>query len=168
LTHYANGRRDKTVHVKHSIPVDHILLDVNNNTTKMKLLCCLISLILLVTVQALTEAQIEKLNKISKKCQNESGVSQEIITKARNGDWEDDPKLKRQVFCVARNAGLATESGEVVVDVLREKVRKVTDNDEETEKIINKCAVKRDTVEETVFNTFKCVMKNKPKFSPVD
>jgi hypothetical protein len=56
----------------------------------------------------------------------------------------------------------------VVVDVLRGRVRKVSDNDEETEKIINKCAVKRDTVEETVFNTFKCVMKNKPKFSPVD
>jgi hypothetical protein len=55
----------------------------------------------------------------------------------------------------------------VVVDFWREKVRKVSDDDEETEKIV-KCAVKRDTIEETVFHTFKCVMKNKPKFSPVD
>jgi hypothetical protein len=151
----------------------------------MKLLCCLTSLILLVAVQVstlhffhsslteticktLTEEQIEKLNKISKKCQNESGVSQEVITKARNGDWEDDSKLKRQAVCVAKKTGLVTESGEIVVDLWREKVRKVSDDDEETEKIINKCAVKRDTVEETVFHTFKCVMKNKPKFSPVD
>jgi hypothetical protein len=54
-----------------------------------------------------------------------------------------------------------------VVDFWREKVRKMSDDDEETEKIV-KGAVKRDTIEETVFHTFKCVMKNKPKFSPVD
>ncbi|CAH1363856.1 unnamed protein product [Tenebrio molitor] len=134
----------------------------------MKLLCYLISFTLLVTVQAITLEQAETMYKIGSKCQNEPGVSQDIVNRARNDDWEDDPKLKQQILCVSKKLGLATESGEMVVDSWRSGLRKVSINDEEVERIVNECVVKKDTPEETAFNAVKCVHKKKPTFSPLD
>ena len=87
---------------------------------------------------------------------------------ARNGVFADDPKLKKQILCVAKNVALVTEAGEVDVGNLKRKVKKVATNDEEADSIVNKCVVEKDTVEDTTFEIVKCVLKEKPAFSPVD
>ncbi|CAH1363857.1 hypothetical protein MTP99_000191 [Tenebrio molitor] len=125
----------------------------------MKLLCYLTSLTLLVTVQ--TQIPNEAISEIEKKCQNEIGVSQEVLNRAHNGDWGDDPKLKEQMLCMFKKFGLATESGEMVVDLWRSLLKQLGINDEEVESIVNECVVKKDTPEETAFNTAKCVDKKK-------
>lgn len=119
-------------------------------------------------LKGLNEEQTEKLNKLSKECRALSGVSQDTISNARNGNFEDDPKLKEQILCIAKKVEIMTESGEVNNEVLRRKLRKVADSDEEAEKVFNKCATKKSTPGETAYETIKCIIKNKPKFSPVD
>jgi hypothetical protein len=105
------------------------------------------------------EEDAKVMHKIQAKCQNETGVSDELLTKSLNRQWEDDPKLKQQVLCVSKERGLVTESGELVVDAWRTTVRKVIANDKEVEKIVNECVVKKDTPEETTFNAMKCAQK---------
>ncbi|XP_068912497.1 B1 protein-like isoform X2 [Tenebrio molitor] len=126
----------------------------------MKLLCYLTALSLLVAVQSIiTEEDAIERHKIQEKCQNETGVSDKLLSKSLNRQWEDDPKLKQQVLCVSKKRGLMTESGELVFDVWRSQLKEVITNDEEVEKIINECVVKKDTPEETTFNAVKCVQK---------
>jgi hypothetical protein len=93
------------------------------------------------------------------KCQNETGVSDKVLSKIRNRQWEDDLKLKQQVLCLSKKNGLMTESGELVFDEWRNHLKEVITNDEEVEKIVNECIVKKDTPEETTFNAVKCVQK---------
>ncbi|EFA07546.1 odorant binding protein C03 [Tribolium castaneum] len=132
----------------------------------MKFLVCL--LFVIVAANALTKEQKEKLDKISKECKNQSGVSQELIDKARTGELINDPKLKAQIYCVSKKAGLATEAGEINMDNLKTKLKKVAANDDEVNKIIQKCVVKKPTPEETAFEVYKCLHANKPNFSVVD
>jgi hypothetical protein len=99
------------------------------------------------------------MQKIEIECQKETGASVELITKSINGHWEDDPKLKQQALCMCKKRGLVTESGELVVDAWKNQMKKVNANDEEAEKIVNECAVKKDTPVETAFNALKCVQK---------
>jgi hypothetical protein len=113
--------------------------------------------------EAIFKTQIpnEAISEIEKKCQNETGVSQEVLNRAHNGDWGDDPKLKEQMLCMFKKFGLATESGEMVVDLWRSLLKQLGIDDEEVERIVNECVVKKDTPEETAFNTAKCVDKKK-------
>jgi hypothetical protein len=127
----------------------------------MKFLCYLTALTLLVAVQTTTpEEDAKALHKIEVECQNETVVSVELKVKALiNGDGEDDPKLKQQVLCVCKKRGLITESGELVVDAWKAQMKKINPNNENGEKIINECVVKKDTPVETAFNALKCVEK---------
>ncbi|XP_044265392.1 uncharacterized protein LOC123011816 [Tribolium madens] len=140
--------------------------EVGVHSSKMKFLVCL--LFVIVAVNALTQDQKEKLDKISKECKNQSGVSQELIDKARTGELTNDPKLKAQIYCVSKKTGLATEAGEINMDNLKTKLKKVAANDDEVNKIIQKCVVKKPTPEETAFEVYKCLHANKPNFSVVD
>ncbi|KAJ3648070.1 hypothetical protein Zmor_019906 [Zophobas morio] len=119
-------------------------------------------------LQALTDEQKKKLDEVSKECKTESGVAQDLIDKARNGELVDDPKLKSQMLCVAKKANLATAAGEINLDVLKTKLKKVAADDAEVDKLVQKCAVKKDSPEETAFEAFKCLHKEKPAFSVVD
>ncbi|EFA07545.1 B1 protein [Tribolium castaneum] len=134
----------------------------------MNFVCVIFILVAIIGAHGLSEQQTEKLNQLSKECRALTGVSQETITNARNGNFEEDPKLKLQVLCIGKKVGIMNESSQIDENVLKAKLRKVSDNDEEVNKIYNKCAVKKPAPEETAFETIKCVMKNKPKFSPVE
>ncbi|RZC42569.1 PBP GOBP domain containing protein [Asbolus verrucosus] len=121
-----------------------------------------------VAVHALTDQQKQKLNAYINECKAQTGVSQELIDRGRKGEFVDDPTVKSQILCMMKKIGMATESGEVVVDDIRNKLRKVSENDEEVGRIIQKCVVKLDTPEETAFEVSKCIRQQKPNFSPVD
>jgi hypothetical protein len=134
---------------------------------KMKLLLCFAFAAIVIGAQALTDEQIQKRNKISKECQQVSGVSQETIDKVRTGVLVDDPKMKKHVLCFSKKTGVATEAGDTNVEVLKAKLKHVA-SDEEVDKIVQKCVVKKATPEETAYDTFKCIYDSKPDFSPID
>jgi hypothetical protein len=96
-----------------------------------------------------------------------SGVSQETIDKVRTGVLVDDPKMKKHVLCFSKKTGVATEAGDTNVEVLKAKLKHVA-SDEEVDKIVQKCVVKKATPEETAYDTFKCIYDSKPDFSPID
>lgn len=114
----------------------------------------------------MTKEQQDKLNQISKECRELNGVSEDTILKVRKGELVNEPKVKNHILCVSKKTGLASESGETNVEVLRNKLRKVCDSDDEVNTIIQKCVVKKDTPEETAFEIFNCLRKTKPTFSP--
>ncbi|RZC39145.1 PBP GOBP domain containing protein [Asbolus verrucosus] len=128
--------------------------------------CALFALIF--STYALTDEQKEKLNVYSKECKTQSGVTQDLIERGRNGELVDDLTLKKQIVCVMKKIGMATASGELDVEYIRNRLKKVSGDDEEVERIIKKCVVTRDTPEQTAFEVSKCLLEQKPKFSPVD
>ncbi|XP_044265628.1 B1 protein-like [Tribolium madens] len=122
----------------------------------------------LVGALALTKESVDKLEPISKECRELNGISEDIILKVRRGEAVNEPKLKNHILCVSKKTGLATETGETNVEILRTKLRKVSESDNEVNNIIQKCVVKKITPEETAFEIFACLRKIKPNFSPVN
>jgi hypothetical protein len=114
--------------------------------------------------KALTEEDLQLLRQTSAECKTESGVSEDVIKRARKGDLEDDPKLKMQLLCIFKALEIVAESGEIEADTFKEKLTRVTNDDEESEKIVEKCTVTEDTPEDTAFEVTKCVLKDKPNF----
>ncbi|EFA07544.1 odorant binding protein (subfamily minus-C) C01 [Tribolium castaneum] len=132
----------------------------------MKTIICFV--FVLAGAWALTKEQIDKLEPISKECRELNGISEDTILKVRRGEAVNEPKLKNHVLCVSKKTGLASETGETNVEVLRTKLRKVSENDDEVNSIIQKCVVKKSTPEETAFEIFVCLRKVKPNFSPAN
>lgn len=119
--------------------------------------------------QALTDSQKEKLERIGKPCQEESGISDDLRSKLLETQFIDDPKLKKHLFCMWKKLGLANEDGEIVEDKLHERVKAAAANEEEAEKICEKCKkIRKDTPEERFFEVTKCLNSELPNFSPVE
>ncbi|RZC42568.1 B1 protein [Asbolus verrucosus] len=133
----------------------------------MKLFICVI-LAIIAGTQALTDEQKANWKKWSEACQAEAGVTSETIIKARTGDYNpEDSKLQVHTLCFAKKAGLADDSGEPIIDSFKAKLKRVSDSDEEVDRMIEKCLVKKDTPGETLLRAYKCIIENKPKFTPV-
>ncbi|KAH0819362.1 hypothetical protein MTP99_000182 [Tenebrio molitor] len=115
-----------------------------------------------VAVQALTDEQKEKIKAYHKECSAQSGVDQELISKARKGDFADDPKLKEHLFCFSKKAGFQNDAGDIQKDVLKTKLNAELKDEAATDKLIEKCAVKKATPQETAFDTIKCYYENSP------
>ncbi|VEN49322.1 unnamed protein product [Callosobruchus maculatus] len=103
----------------------------------------------------LTEEQKEKLKKHHQECLAETKVDEELVKKARQGDFTEDQKLKDHMFCVLKKTGFLDDAGEIKMDVLKAKVVSVI-GEEKAEKIISACAVKKDNGPETAFQMIKC------------
>jgi hypothetical protein len=112
--------------------------------------------------QALTDEQKEKIKAYHKECSAQSGVDQELISKARKGDFTDDPKLKEHLFCFSKKAGFQNDAGDIQKDVLKTKLNAELKDEAATDKLIEKCAVKKATPQETAFDTIKCYYENSP------
>nr|AJM71485.1 odorant-binding protein 11 [Tenebrio molitor] len=134
----------------------------------MKLLICVALVAAVVTAQTLTDEQKAKWKKWREECREETGVSSEGINQLRTNHFDNvDDKIKAQSLCFGRKSGLINESGDVLADQIKIKLKRVAVDDDEVDRIIKKCVVKKDTPEETAFQTFKCLREEKPKFSPV-
>ncbi|RZC37080.1 PBP GOBP domain containing protein [Asbolus verrucosus] len=115
-----------------------------------------------VGVQALTDEQKEKIKAYHKDCSAESGVDQDLISKARKGEFVDDAKLKEHLFCFSKKAGFQNDAGDIQEDVIRTKLNAELKDLDATNKLITKCAVKKDTPQQTAFDTIKCYYENTP------
>lgn len=111
---------------------------------------------------------MNKIEPISKQCREETGATLEQVNKIRsNAVFEDDPKLKKHVLCVAKKTGQVSESGTINVEGIKNNLKKVGTSDE-TIAEIEKCLLEKDTAEETAFQVMKCVFDRQPNFSPAD
>jgi hypothetical protein len=151
-----------------SAKMRHLVLIVATVIASTQVSPCKVPILSDTNQAVLTDKQIQQLQKHTKVCRAETGVSLELIAKARNGDFADDLKLKEHFLCVGKRFGLATESGQIDLHVLRSRVRKATASEEETDNIVSKCVVKKDTPRETFFELSKCIHVNLPDFAPGD
>ncbi|KAJ3619240.1 hypothetical protein MTP99_004939 [Tenebrio molitor] len=124
----------------------------------MKLLLCLASAAFVIAAQALFDQQIQKRAKVRKECKELTEVTQESINEAHSGVVSVDPKLKKYIRCFSKKTGVATEADDNNVEVLKAKLKRVA-NDEEMDKMVQKCVVKKVTPEATAYDIFRCVLQ---------
>jgi hypothetical protein len=125
----------------------------------MKLLLCLVFVALVAATYA--DIRREKVQEYSDICKTESGVSEESLTKVRNGDEVDDPKLKDHAFCILKKSGFIDASGEFQVETITKKFKEISEHPETIDALVTKCAVKKDTPEESSFQFLQCVHKKR-------
>jgi hypothetical protein len=110
-------------------------------------------------VQANTRS--ERLQEYSDACKAETGISEETLTKVRNGEEVDDPKLKEQAFCILKKSGFIDASGEFQVEHMKTKLKEVAEHPEKIDALVAKCAVKKATPQESSSNFLRCTRDNK-------
>nr|QUP79512.1 odorant binding protein 19 [Monochamus saltuarius] len=111
-----------------------------------------------VAAHGLTE---EEKMAIHAECFSQSGVSEEMATKAMDGVFVDDPKLKLYMLCFAKKIGIMNDSGDIQVDVFRAKLGDKIPDEVMLNEIIATCAIKKSTPEETIFELSRCTHGNK-------
>nr|AVH84924.1 odorant binding protein 17 [Harmonia axyridis]QTE76116.1 odorant binding protein 8 [Harmonia axyridis] len=119
----------------------------------------------LLTVQALTDEQREKLKEHSTACAKSTGVDPEAIANAKKGTFSDDEKFKDYLFCVSKKIGFQNEAGEIQKDVVKQKATVALKDEKLVDEIIKKCAVVKDTPQNTAFEVAKCYYENNAKHS---
>nr|USH46142.1 odorant binding protein 12 [Apriona germarii] len=113
---------------------------------------------LFVAVQAglLSEEQKQKIMKVHAECLKETGVDEALTLKAQKGEYVDDPKLKKQIFCFNKKVGFQNEAGDLQVDFIKAKIVEIIKDDKQADELIQQCNVKKENGEETGFAAVKC------------
>jgi hypothetical protein len=71
--------------------------------------------------------------------------------------------VKEYTLCMMKLIDMVDESGDFLVDNIRNKFRQVISDEDTLESYIRKCTVKQKTPQETAFKTITCFYKNRPK-----
>lgn len=108
--------------------------------------------------QPIVEEDAEKLLGIHQECAGESGVDEEIIKKALEGDFPDDDNFKKHIVCMGKKIGFLNEDGEPQVEVIQEELSKHMDNAKE---VVETCIEDKGSPEDLAFNFIKCSFKLK-------
>ncbi|XP_049826335.1 B2 protein [Aethina tumida] len=106
----------------------------------------------------LTVEQLERLTEYSRACRAETGATISQVTRAIAGYFDDDPKLKAQLYCISRKVGFQNDVGDMVLDVIREKIASIITDPHMVDELIELCAIKQATPEETAYITLKCYL----------
>jgi hypothetical protein len=114
-----------------------------------------------VALQAETPQQ--KLRQYSDACLSVSGVSQESLRKVRNREHVDDPKLWEHAVCIVQKGEFIDSNGDFLVDNIKTKFKQDYDHPEKVDDLVAKCAVKKDTLQNTCFEFVKCIHRNRSK-----
>nr|AIX97067.1 odorant-binding protein 21 [Dastarcus helophoroides] len=129
----------------------------------MKSFAFVLALTFVVAVYGLTEEQKEKIKAYHKDCSASSGVNQDLITKARKGEFVEDPKLMEHLFCFSKKAGFQNEAGDIQTDVIKAKLGAEIKDSATVDQLIKKCAIKKATPQKTAFDTIKCYYESTPQ-----
>lgn len=105
----------------------------------------------------ISEEQKNKVIELMKECIKETGVDVEILKKAQIGQYTDDDKLKKQLFCFNKKLGMQNEAGDIMVDVTEKRLANVIKDPAVRKEAVTKCLVKSGTPEETAYNSTKCL-----------
>ncbi|XP_018565040.1 B1 protein-like [Anoplophora glabripennis] len=114
---------------------------------------CLISV---VQGGLLTDEQKQKIMQIHAECLKETGVDEAITLQAQKGEYVDDPKLKKQIFCFNKKAGFQNEAGELQIDKIKANLMEMIKDSEKADELIKQCNIKKENGEETAFAVTKC------------
>jgi hypothetical protein len=125
----------------------------------MKFLLCLALVALVAATYADTGR--DKVREYSDACKAETGISEETLTKVRNGEEVDDPKVKEQAFCILKKSGFIDASGEFQVEHIKTKLKEVSEHPEKVDALVAKCAVKKATPQESSDNFLRCTRDNR-------
>ncbi|KAK7794129.1 hypothetical protein R5R35_012615 [Gryllus longicercus] len=104
----------------------------------------------------------EMMQMLHNTCQGNTGVAEDLIVRARTGDFADDRALKCYMKCIFVETSAMTEDGvldgDAVIAMLPEQVK------DEGSRVINVCksATGADACE-IAFNMHKCSYKENPK-----
>lgn len=71
----------------------------------------------------------------------------------------DDPNKKIYSLCVTKKIGLIDENNKIVKDEIKFGIAHFLKNDADIEAALAKCAVQKDTPEETGYALWKCMLK---------
>uniref|UniRef100_A0A3S8S8U2 Odorant-binding protein 13 n=2 Tax=Holotrichia TaxID=33393 RepID=A0A3S8S8U2_HOLOL len=117
---------------------------------------------LIVISAGLTAKEEEKIKEFAKECRTSSGIEREKLEKLRNGDIEDDPKVKDFISCLFKKLSLQKSDGNIDQDIFKSKLSsKLTEAEKET--IINDCInLKGSNDSETAFLLYKCYRSKTP------
>ncbi|KAJ8955673.1 hypothetical protein NQ318_008542 [Aromia moschata] len=111
----------------------------------------------------ITDEQKTKLMEYNKQCMEETNVANELILKAKAGEYSDDPLLKKQILCVNKKAGFQNDAGDLQIDFIKSKVNDIIKDEKTTADIVGQCAVNKGTPEDTAFEAVKCFHKFSPE-----
>nr|UYB94414.1 odorant-binding protein 12 [Lytta caraganae] len=131
----------------------------------MKVFAVTIMFAVMVAAQALTlsDEQKAKLKAYHTECSSASGVDQQLVQKARQGEFVDDPKLKAHLLCVSKHIGFQNEAGELQNSVVQDKINGQLNDEGKTKALVDKCVAQKATPEDTIFEAVKCVYENSSK-----
>ncbi|XP_063905162.1 general odorant-binding protein 56d-like [Zophobas morio] len=105
-------------------------------------------------------ARVEKIRQYRNECIEQTKVDPVLIDRADTGDFAKDPKLYCFSKCFYQKAGFVAENGDLLLDVIKEKIPKETDR-EKALGVIEKCKdLKGGDSCETVFLVHKCYFEN--------
>ncbi|CAH1379450.1 B1 protein-like [Tenebrio molitor] len=126
----------------------------------MKLLLSLVVVSLVAAAWA--ETPRAKLNKYHTICKNESGVSEDLLNSARKFKKVEDPKLQKHALCLLVQDGYIDSSGDFQVETMKTKFKEGSDNPEDVDKFVDKCAVKKDTPLASSSKFIECLLEYYP------
>lgn len=93
----------------------------------------------------------------------ESGADETAVGNARKGQFVEDPKLYKYVFCFLKKADFIAENGDIKPDVIKAKLSADL-GAQEIDKVISKCkSEKGDTPEATAAKFYKCYYETSNK-----
>nr|AZL87164.1 odorant binding protein 22 [Holotrichia oblita] len=120
----------------------------------MKSFIVLFALIVIST--ALTDEQKEKIKTIGKQCKASSEVEREKLEKLRNGEIENDPKLKAFLRCTFEKLEFQKPDGTIDKEKVKSRLPSKL-SETEKEEIVNECTNVTETdVTEIAYSVYKC------------
>ncbi|KAJ8980115.1 hypothetical protein NQ317_010901 [Molorchus minor] len=110
----------------------------------------------------LPSEKVKKLKAYHTACLNQTSANTSLIEAAGKGEFVEDSRLKEYFLCLSKKIQFQNEDGEIQKNVLRQKMTEVFRDPLVTQQLIEKCAVKQDSPQNTAFNTLKCYYENTP------
>ncbi|XP_044263054.1 B1 protein-like [Tribolium madens] len=128
----------------------------------MKIILCLLALAsVALGKKCFLADDTDKLEEFITECKTKTGVAEDILQKARNGEKSDDPKLKEHALCMMKKSEMMDDAGELQMEKIRARIKHAVSNKEEGTRIMTECAVKKDTPKVTAYEMICCLYRNK-------
>lgn len=86
-------------------------------------------------------------------CKTETGVDDDVLSKAFRGEFSEDDKLKEQAICMGKKVGFLNEDEEIQRDVIKAVVSKDIENIDD---FMEECVVDKDDMKESAIGFVEC------------
>ncbi|XP_018565051.1 uncharacterized protein LOC108906310 isoform X1 [Anoplophora glabripennis] len=108
----------------------------------------------------LPETEMRKLKEVHDSCQANptTHVDEKLLKKLKEN--VEDKKVGTHLLCMAVKVGLLTQDGDLMKNVIRDKIVIATHDVSKVDEVLKKCAVKRETPEKTAIQMLVCFIDN--------